>query len=208
MDVKLLAVQIAQTALALFIIIDPLGGLPVFASLLRGMPPQQRRRTINLGVFVAFLVLLLFASLGMKLLGLFGVGLPELMIAGGLMLLIVGLNEVFGFLAQLTTYNENVGIVPIACPLLAGPGAIVTLMVATQRATFPSSYIILFVSATLAMAASWAVLIHTHGLSQLLGERGALILAKLMGIVVTAIGTHFILQGLLDFWRHARLAPG
>jgi len=203
MDARLLLAQIAQTALALFIIIDPLGGLPVFVSLLRDMPAHRRRRTINLGVLVALLVLLTFAAVGMNLLGLFGVGLPELMIAGGLMLLIIGLNEVFGFLTNMATYNEKVGIVPIACPLLAGPGAIVTLMVSMQRTPFPTNYLVILASTILAMAASWLILIHAHSLSRLFGERGALVLAKLMGIVVTAIGTHFILQGLLNFWQQA-----
>lgn len=201
MNHALLFAAIAQNAVALFVIIDPLGGLPIFAALLREMDSSGRRYSVNVSVLVAVLILLLFATIGRRVLGLFGVGLPELMIAGGVMLAIIGLDEIFGFMAGLKTYSENVGIVPLACPLLAGPGAIVTTMLAIQRNPFPANYIIALAGIVLAMGASWLILLYTDPLMRVLGDRGSLILAKLMGILVTAIGTHFVLQGLLDFWR-------
>ncbi len=207
MDWGALLIKIGQTALALFVIIDPLGGLPVFASLLRSMPPQRQRQTVNMGVLVAVLILLLFATVGMRMLGLFDVGLPELMIAGGVMLMIVGLNEVFGFLPETSTYRENVGIVPMACPLLAGPGAIVTLMLAMKQTPPPAGYVVMLAGVALAMGASWLILRYTHALIGVLGTRGSLVVAKLMGIVVTAIGAHFILRGVMDFWTQTQ-PPG
>jgi multiple antibiotic resistance protein len=203
MDLKLLLPSIAQAAVTLFIIMDPLGGVPIFAALLRGQTPEERRRNINVGVAVAALILLLFATVGRRVLALFEVGLPELMVAGGAMLVIIGLNEVFGFLTAASGYRENLGIVPMACPLLAGPGAIVTVMLVIQRNQFPGNYVVALASIAIAMGAAWLVVRSTDGLMALLGERGAQVLAKLMGILATAIGTHFILQGLADFWRHA-----
>jgi multiple antibiotic resistance protein len=199
MDAHAVAVQAAQTAVALFVIIDPLGGLPIFAGLLHSTPPAKRRQAVNMGAAVAVLILIVFATVGMRVLALFDVGLAELRVAGGLMLLIVGLNEMFGFLNDSSCYSDNLGLVPMACPLLAGPGAIVTLMVAVQREAFPASAVIMLGSVALAMGASWLILLNTDRLMSLLGGRGSLVLSKLMGIVVTAIGTHFILQGLVDF---------
>jgi multiple antibiotic resistance protein len=201
MEPRQLFLHIAQTAVALFVIMDPLGGVPIFAALLRGQTPGQRRRNVNVGVAVAALILLLFATVGRPVLGLFDVGVPELMVAGGVMLVIIGLNEVFEFLGRESGYRENLGIVPMACPLLAGPGAIVTVMLTIQRHPFPENYAIAFGSIALAMGAAWLVVARTHWLMDLLGERGAAVLGKLMGILAAAIGTHFVLQGLADFWR-------
>ena len=189
-----------QNAVALFIIIDAVGLLPIFAALLVGMERRERHAAVNLGVIVAILILILFATAGRPVLGMFGVGLPELMTAGGVMLLVIGLDEIFGFMAHLKTYRESVGIVPLACPLLAGPGAIVTTMLIIERNPFPANYGIALLSIALAMAGSWLILYNTEPLMRVLGSRGTLILAKLMGILVTAIGIHFILKGLTDFW--------
>lgn len=200
MDYRALLLATLQDTVALFIIIDPLGVLPIFASLVRDMSSQERHRTLNLGVLVAIVILILFATVGRRVLSMFGVGLPELMIAGGVMLGIIGLDEIFGFMAHLKTYSENLGIVPLACPLLAGPGAIVTTMLFIQRNPFPTNYIMAFLSIAIAMSASWLLLYFTQPIMHVLGSRGMLILAKLMGVLVTAIGTHFVLQGLAEFW--------
>jgi multiple antibiotic resistance protein len=200
MQTRELLLAIAQNAVALFIIIDAVGVLPIFAAVVCDLDDRDRGRAVNQGVLVAGLILLLFATLGRPALNLFSVGLPELMIAGGVMLLIIGLDAIFGFMAHLTTYQENVGIVPLACPLIAGPGAIVTTMLMIQRNPFPTNYLIALASIALALGGTWLILYFTRPLMRVLGTRGTLILAKLMGVLVTAIGTHFILQGLVDFW--------
>lgn len=199
MDTRTLLLAIVQSAVALFIIIDPLGGLPVFAALVRDMEASAQRRTVNLGVAVAAFILILFATIGRPLLGLFSVGLPELMIAGGIMLGIIGLDEIFGIIPDRQTSREAMGIVPLACPLLAGPGAIITTMLMIQRQPLPQNYVIAAASIALALGASWVVFAFSAFFLRVLGVRGSLILAKLMGILVTAIGTHYVLQGLHDF---------
>lgn len=196
-----LLAAVVQNAVALFIIIDPFGALPVFAGLMRDMPSVRQRQTINLGVVVAIIILLIMAIVGRRVLSLFGVGLPELMVAGGIMLVIIGLDEIFGLIRRAQATPHDVGIVPIACPLLAGPGSIVTVMLAIQRNPYPFNYAVALSGIALAMGAAWLVLYNTTFLMQILGSRGSLILAKLMGILVTAIGTHFVLQGLMDFWQ-------
>ncbi len=200
MEPRELVMHITRSAVALFVIMDPLGGVPIFAALLRGQTPHERRRNANMGVAVAALILMLFATVGQPVLGLFGVGVPELLVAGGLMLVIIGLNEVFDFLGRDSAYRQNLGVVPMACPLLAGPGAIVTVMLAVQRHPFPHNYLIALGSMVVALGAAWLVVSQTCRLMHLLGERGAAVLSKLMGILATAIGTHFVLQGLADFW--------
>ena len=189
--------DVALTSITLFIIIDPLGGLPVFAGLLKGMSRPEQRRTAHTAVGVSFLILMLFSTIGMKVLGLFDVGIEELMVAGGLMLLIIALNEIFGFLPARPAEQEEVGIIPMACPLIAGPGAITTVMLTMQRLEAPYSFVVVTAGICLALFAVWAILLGVNPLSRLLGRRGSLILGKLMGIVLAAIATSFIVRGIL-----------
>lgn len=204
MDARELLAATLQNAVALFIIIDPMGVLPIFAALVRDMDRPTRGRTVNLGVAVAVAILIVFATIGRPVLGLFGVGLAELMIAGGVMLALIGLDEIFGIIHSRETRREDIGIVPLACPLLAGPGAIVTTMLMMQRTPSPYNFIIVFASIILAMGASWAFFYYSGFFLRVLGSRGSLILAKLMGILITAIGTHFVMQGIADFWTNLR----
>ena len=83
-----LLTEILLTSIALFIIIDPLGTIPIYLPILREMPADSRRRTIRTAIWVSLLVLVLFSTLGMKVLGLLDVGLDELRVGGGLMLLV------------------------------------------------------------------------------------------------------------------------
>jgi multiple antibiotic resistance protein len=201
MPIPDLLLAIANNALALLIIIDPLGGLPVFLALERDADPARRHRLINLIMGVAALILVLAATLGRGLLRLFNVGLPELMIAGGLLLTLIGTDLIFRFLPRRDDDPESIGVVPLACPLLAGPGAIVTTMLMVERNPLPYNYLIVFASVSLALAVSWISFYYSEFFIRLLRVRGLMILAKLVGILVTAIGIHFVLQGLGDFWR-------
>jgi len=201
MDTYELLLTIARDATALLIIIDPLGAVPVFVAIERDADARGRHRMINMTMLVALLILALSATIGRGLLGLFSVGLPELQIAGGLLLTLIGMDLIFGFLPQRHDDADTAGIVPLACPLLAGPGAIVTTMLLIQRHAAPHNFIIAFSTIVLALGVSWLVFYYSGFVIRLLGARGLLVLAKLVGILVTAIGAHFVLQGLGDFWR-------
>ncbi len=192
-----LCAEIARTSVALFIIIDPLGGLPIFTGLLRDMPDREQQKTIRAAVLVSFVILVIFSTVGRKILGLFDVGLNELRIGGGLMLLIIALDQTFGILPKRPGESRDVGIVPIACPLLAGPGAITTIMLTMERVAFPQNYAVALMSATLTLSVVYVILSQIHPLSRLLGRRGSLVLSKLMGIILTAIATSFIVQGVM-----------
>ena len=202
-----LLTAILNSTIALLIIIDPLAGLPVFLALERDPDPVVRRRTINLIMWVAFLILALAATIGRRLLQLFNVGMPELMVAGGLLLTLIGMDLIFRFLPRRSGDPESLGIVPLACPLLAGPGAIVTVMLMIERNPVPFNYLIAFVSMTIAVGISWVTFYHSEFLIRLLRARGLLILGKLVGILVTAIGVHFVLNGLGAFWQAYQAAP-
>jgi len=190
---------ILREATALLIILDPLGGLPVFMALLREAEEATRRRTANLIISVTWLILGLAATIGRGLLSLFGVGLPEMLIGGGLLLMFIGIDLVFGIFPHRRDDVESAGIVPLATPLLAGPGAIVSVMLLIERHPLPFNYIITFGAVLLALSVCWIVFRYSDIFFRILGARGLLILTKLVGILVTGIGTHFVLAGWTKF---------
>jgi len=188
---------IAQVTLTLFIIIDPIGNLPVISGLLHGFEPEQRRRSVDTAVLVSLGILIAFAFLGTELLGLFGVGTGEMLVAGGVLFTVIGMDMIFGFLPGGTCDPETACVVPVATPLLAGPGAITTVLLAVHREPFPSGYLVATVAVIISLAATWLILRRIEELMALLGERGTLIVGKLMGIVVMAIAVSFVVRGVL-----------
>ncbi|MGD9495367.1 MAG: MarC family protein [Armatimonadota bacterium] len=187
-----LIVAIGQTALVLLVILDPVGLLPVLAALFHGFTPEERRRSLDTAVLVSLGILVAVALVGTQALALFGVTTNELLIAGGLLFLLLGLDMMFGLLPQSVCDPQTACIVPVASPLLAGPGAITTVLLTVNRDPFPSGYLV----AGVAMGITWVILRRLDDLMRLLGERGALLLSKLMGIVIMAIAVSFVVRGI------------
>lgn len=189
-------IAIGEASLTLFIIIDPIGNLPIISALFRQFSAEEQRRSIDTSVLVSGAILLGFAALGLQLLRIFGVGLSEMLIAGGLLFLVIGMDMLFGFLPAATCDARTVCIVPVASPLLAGPGAITTVLVTVQGHPFPLNYLITAAAVVIALGVGWLILRRVEAITRLLGERGSLVVGKLMGIVVTAIAVSFIVRGI------------
>jgi multiple antibiotic resistance protein len=187
---------IGKTTLTLFIIIDPLGNLPIISGLLRGFSPEERRSSVDTSVLVSFLILAGAGLVGREILGLFGVGTGEMLIAGGALFTVIGMDMMFGFLPTGTCDPKTACVVPVATPLLAGPGAITTVLLAVQRQPLPSGYLVAGIAIVVVLVLTWLVLRRVEDLMRVLGERGALIVAKLMGIVVMAIAVSFVVRGV------------
>lgn len=191
--------HVATTSVALFVIIDPIGGLPVIMGLLQPMSPRERLRALDTSILVSLGILLAFAIAGVWLLGIFAVGLHELLIGGGLVLVVVGMDVLFGFLPERRCAAEDACIVPIALPLLAGPGAITTTMLAVSKLPSPENYLVVLSSLVLSLGLSWVILRQGDWLLARLGRRGSLVVAKLMGIVILVIGVSFALRGITGY---------
>lgn len=181
----------------LFIVIDVLGGIPIFIGLLQGMSKEEVRKTINLATITSFFILLFFAVIGRWILNLFGISLNEFRIAGGILLLIIALDEIFGFLSEKTYIKRDIGVVPIACPLLTGPGAITVILITLYKLNFPINYLVVILSAVIVTFVNWIILLRLDNISKILGRKGVLILNKLMGIMLAAISVNFIIGGIM-----------
>ncbi|HUT74490.1 MAG TPA: MarC family protein [Armatimonadota bacterium] len=189
-------VPLLKGALALWIVMDPLGNVPVFVALTRERTPAERRRVLFLAWVVALIILMVFVVGGRWVLRVFGIELADFEIAGGALLFIIALRMVTR--GHPDTGDDGApGIIPIACPLLVGPGAITTTLVLLGVHRFP----IVLGAVLLAFAGTLPVLWFTDVLNRLLGRTGSSVVARIMGIIIAAIGVMYVRQGILAVIR-------
>lgn len=190
-----LYVDILRATVALFIIVDPIGLVPVFSALTKDLPRPEKRRMFRNIVYTGSALLLLFALAGQQLLLLFGISLQSFMIAGGILLLLLSVEILLRGERVQKTPGEDVGIVPIAFPLLVGPGAITTTMISIQsyglEVAIPSILIVMFLT--------WVVLRLTDRINRLLGRTGSAVVARVMAVFIAAIAVQFIIDGIQTY---------
>ncbi len=196
-----------QAFVTFFVIIDPIGLAVIFTSLALGLDAPGRRRAARRGTVIAGAVLFVFAFGGDYLLRALGIGLPAFRIAGGVLLLLLAIDMVMarssGLRAtthreDLETYQrEDISVFPLAIPLIAGPGAmtsVVLLMGRTEGDPALQAAILLVLAAVLVL--TLAMLFLADRVMDLLGVTGANVVSRVLGIVLAALAVQFILDGL------------
>lgn len=188
--------SILSASILLFLVMDPFGNVPLFLSVLKGVPPQRRQKTIIRELLIALTVLLLFLLAGPYVLKALHISESSLRIAGGIILLLIAIKMVFGKAEDIFggSPKEEPLIVPLAIPSLAGPSAIATVMLLTGQE--PHRWMEWVVSLLLAWLLTSIVLLLSSKLDRLLGERGVSALQHLMGLILTALAVEMFLQGL------------
>ena len=186
----------------LFLVLDPLGSLPVFISVMRGVAPPRRAWVACREVGIAFSVLVAFMLLGESFLKVMHLSERSLEVAGGVILLMVAIRMIFsheGGVYGLPEGKEPM-IFPLAVPLLAGPSAMATVLLLASR---QPDRVIEWVGALAgAMVVSGAVLLLSDSIRRLLGDSVVSAIEKLMGLVLTAIAVEMILAGLKRYFVH------
>lgn len=203
-----LLVYAFNTFVAVFVIVDPFAVVPVYLMLTDRFSREDLKRTRRRAVMLASGLLLLFAYSGMALFNLFGITLPAFQIAGGLLLLISGLEQLKGNRKRVKHEEEeeglardDVSVFPLATPLLAGPGAISTVVLQGSKAESIFHLSLLGFAILCAMFASYAVLKSATHLYKVLGQTGLNLLTRVMGVLLTAIAVQSILNGLTGYWK-------
>ena len=182
-----------RAVVALFVIVDPIGNVPIFIALTRNLSPTQRKRTFRSAIIVSAALLLVFAFAGHLLLALFGISIQSFKIAGGLLLLIIAMKILItGSWEEKEVTPEGAGAVPMAFPLLAGPGAITTTIVMLQI----TGIIEVLVAVIVVILLTSVVLILIDKIYLILGETGSVVAARLMAIFIAAIAFQFMIEGL------------
>ena len=184
-----------------FVIVNPFGNVPVFISLTQKFTPAERRTAITKSVVIATAILLVFALIGQFLFDLLSVTLDSLRIAGGLLLLAIAFDMLMGrspaSKIDQDEERESVAVTPMATPLLAGPGAMATVMILMNDAQTPIAKGSILLAILLAMAASFIILINCEWVYNVIKKDGARVLTKIMGIVLATIAVEMMVKGLL-----------
>ena len=184
----------------LLLVLDPFGSLPIFVSVLQGVPPERRRRVALREVAIAFLVLLAFMLGGQGFLTVMRLSERSLEVAGGVILLIIAIRMIFSGGAEVYAQDgqREPFIFPLAVPLMAGPSAMATVLLLASRQ--PDRLMAWVGALTLALAVSAAVLLAADRIRRLLGESMVAAIEKLMGLVLTAVAVEMILAGLKRYF--------
>ena len=194
-----------KAVIALFIIVDPIGDIPIFVGLTENMTDGSRQKVYNTAVIVGLILLLVFAFTGTEILKLFGISLESFEIAGGILLLIISIRILISGTREKAESSESIGAVPIAMPLLVGPGAITATIITLQtyQDVQPNgAYIsvgIAVTAAVIVLALTWVILRFTNKLYKFLGKTGSMVIARVMALLISAIAVQYILDGATHF---------
>ena len=192
---------------SIFFLVDPIAAVPTFLIITATAQQQHRRRMARRAAWTCFIVLCSFAAGGKLIFKLFGITLPAFRIAGGVILLLIGIDMLRARRSQTketpseteeSIEKEDVGIIPLGVPMLAGPGSISTVMVLVGGAPEWWYAITVFTAIAIIAILSYWVLAGADRVRGYLGETGIRILTRLMGLLLTAIAVQFMLNGLAD----------
>jgi multiple antibiotic resistance protein len=196
------------TLVAIFAIVNPLGAMTFLVVLTRAYPKDLKTRVIQKAVLAATITLLIFAFVGNYIFFVFGTSIPAFRIAGGILLFTIAFSMMQGERSrtQLTPQDrqealerEAVGIVPLGIPMLAGPGAITTVMVLMATASSPldmGAIVVIIASILATMGVTWILLTEADRVFRRIGRMGAYAISRIMGLILAAIAVQFVILGI------------
>lgn len=189
--------QILSSAVVLFLVMDPLGNIPIFLSVLKDVDDKRRWKIILRELFIALGILLIFLFFGQNLLNLLHLQSESVSIAGGIILFLIGLKMIFpsrhgGVMG--TNFDGEPLIVPLAIPLIAGPSALATLMLLVG--TDPSNMLGWLSSLLIAWLSTAIILMLAPVFFKVLRRRGLAAMERLMGMILIMIAVQMLLNGI------------
>ncbi|MGB0631815.1 MAG: MarC family protein [Alphaproteobacteria bacterium] len=203
-------IEIAFTTfVTLFVIFDPFGNVPIFLSVTQGQSPEKRRATAFRASAVAAVILAVFGVGGDQFLKMMGISLPAFRIAGGILLLLLAVEMVFARHSGLrvTTSDEeaeaaqrnDVAVFPLAVPLIAGPGAMASMLLLMGQATSDIFRIVIVLAVMiLVLALNFCILVIGARILGRVGVTGVNVLTRIFGVVLAALAVQFIIDGVRE----------
>ena len=184
--------EIISAAVLLILIMDPLGNLPIFMSVLKHTEPKRRRAIMVRELLIALLVMLVFLFAGEKILAFLSLRAETVSISGGIILFLIAIKMIFPSASGNSSglpAGEEPFIVPLAIPLVAGPTILATLMLLSQMGH-------LVIALLLAWGGTFVILLQSSLFLRLLGEKGVNALERLMGLILVMMATQMFLDGI------------
>jgi multiple antibiotic resistance protein len=189
--------DIITSVIALFVVIDPIGNIPLFIAFTKKLEKAEHRTVSKTAILTAAALLLLFGIAGTQILQLFGITIFSFMIAGGTLLFIIAIELLtYGEWRFAGSVKEEVGVVPIAFPLLAGPGSITAVIISYQT----SGFLITFLSIIIVMAITYVILRMVNPIYKVLGNRGSMIVSRVFAVIIAAIAVEYIVEGIKNLF--------
>jgi multiple antibiotic resistance protein len=195
----------------LFVVIDPPGCAPIFASLTRDAPNGQRRAMALRSTAIATVLLFLFALVGEKLLDTLGISLDAFRVAGGIMLFLIALEMVFekrterreGRADEISRKAaeerrpiEDISVFPMAIPMIAGPGSIATVMLLVSRSHGIDQTLLVLGALAAVMVLTAAALLAAGPLMRVLGPKLEAMITRILGVLLAALAAQFVIDGI------------
>ncbi|HHQ4463655.1 YhgN family NAAT transporter [Aeromonas veronii] len=185
-----------SAAVMLFLIMDPLGNLPVFLSILRHIDPKRRRKVMIRELLFSLAFMMLFLFVGQQILGFLNLRQEAVSIAGGIILFLIAIKMIFPSEGGVTglAAGEEPFLVPMAIPMIAGPSILASLMLLANQE--PARMVDWSLALFMAWAASAVILMFYEVFNKLLGERGLTAVERLMGMLLVMISVQMLLDGV------------
>jgi len=191
--------NVFSAVVTLFLVLDPLGNIPLFLSVLKTVSPERRRKVLVREIAIAYLVLLLILFLGSYALQFLHLDPEAISIAGGIVLFLIALRMIFPREATsaIDSLEGEPFVVPLAIPLFAGPSTLATILLLRQSS--PSHAGLLLLAITIAWALSGSILLASTFFYRVLGESGLIAMARLMGMLLVTVAVQMLLNGVKSF---------
>jgi multiple antibiotic resistance protein len=185
--------ELLKSTIALFVVLNPIGTVPLFIAITQNMRKEERKAVSKTAIITSGIVLVVFAIAGTEILRLFGITIFSFMIAGGVLLFIVAIelltHGVWRFGGG-TVPGES-GVVPLAFPLLAGPGAITSVIISYQA----TGFVVTILSIAIVIGITYIILLFVNPIYRLLGRRGSMIITRVFAIFIAAIAVQYVIEG-------------
>ena len=191
-------IEVVKAVITLFVVIDPIGIIPLFASYTEKMQTKDRKSVSQTATITAGVLLFVFAIAGTQIFAILGIDIFSFMIAGGILLLIVSIELLthgawrFGGDAR----TDGSGVVPLAFPLLAGPGAITSVIISYQT----SGIIVTILSIAIVIAITYLILLLVDPIYRFLGKRGSMVVTRVFAVIVAAFAVQYIVEGVKQIY--------
>ncbi len=186
--------DLLKSVISLFVVVNPIGKVPLLITLTQKMEKQNKKLVSKNAIITTAVLLTVFAVAGIQLLSIFGISIFSFMIAGGILLFIISI--------EFLTHGEwrysgsstsgDSGIVPLAFPLLAGPGAITTVIISLQA----YGWIVSIISILFVVTVTYVVFHLENPILKILGRRGSIVTTRVFAIFLAAIAVQYIVEGL------------
>lgn len=187
----------------LFVVIDPPGMIPMFIALTPGMSPEKRRAVGLRACLVAVGVLTAFGLLGEAVLNFIGISMSAFRIAGGILLFLTALDMLFERRTQrregqATVHDHDPSVFPLAIPLIAGPGAIATMILLVGQAGNWQGVVAIHLVMIFVILLAFLMFLIAGPMEQILGRTGTIVITRLLGMLLAALSVQFVIDGILQ----------